>query len=322
MSFHHLPGVDGRIERRGFLGALAPLAAAAPLWTGRAEAHAAAHRAGVAHAHAPAAEPAWRRRGHIPIFDAHLHIPSDGGPHWQVHPVTAAVAPFVAYLEHCGVGRGVVNAVRSQVATSAAEMIAGNREVLRLRDRKPVLLVPACIVMPQYLDESLRELEDWRTKYGAVWVGELCNYVSGFHYDTPGFAAIMKKVAELRMVIQIHATNDEMAHLVRTYPEATMVFPHMGAGARFEQRVDLVAGHRKACLEIAASSHDLVGGIEYAVRKIGADRVLFGSDFSINDPSGIIAVLDDARISEADREKVFHRNVERLLKEAGYTLPA
>ena len=313
MSFFHLD----KLDRRSFLQSLPPLAAASTL----KPAHAGEHD----HVHPhpePASGPVWRRRGHIPIFDAHLHIPSGGDVHWQVHPVTATPEQFVAYLDQCGVGRGIANSVRSQVATSAAEMIAGNREVLRWRDRKPVPLVPACIIMPQYLDESLRELEDWRKKYGAVWVGELCNYVSGYRYDTPAFAEIMKKVMELRLIIQIHATNDEMSHLVRTYPDATMVFPHMGGGSRFAERVNLIASHRHSYMEIAASGHDTLGAIEYAVTKLGAGRVIFGSDFSINDPSGVIAVLDDALLSDAEKEKLFHGNVERLLKEAGYALPA
>ncbi|PYV18285.1 MAG: hypothetical protein DMG07_04250 [Acidobacteria bacterium] len=313
MSFFHAD----KIDRRAFLQTLPALAAAVPVRQGVAEQ--AAHGE---HRHASPSLPVWRRRGHIPVFDAHLHVPSGDDVHWQVHPVTPTVDQFVAYLEQCGVGRGIGNAVRSQVATSAAEMIAGNREMLRWRDRKPGHFVPACIVMPQYLDESLRELEDWRKKYGAVWLGELCNYVSGFHYDTPGFAEIMKKVAELGMVIQIHANNDEMAHLVHTYPDATMVFPHMGGGARFAQRVELIASHRRSCLEIAASGHDTLGAIEYAVQKLGADRVVFGSDFSINDPSGVVAVLDDALLPDRDKEKLFHANVERLLKLAGYTFPA
>ena len=50
--------------------------------------------------------------------------------------------------------------------------------------------------------------------------------------------------------------------------------------------------------------------------------MLFGSDFSINDPSGVVAVLDDALLPDRDKEKLFHANVERLLKLAGYTFPA
>src|SRR5262245_18964592 len=296
MSFFH-----ETMGRRTFLERLPAVAGAVGVSVAEAQ-----QPLPVEHRHESPGAPIWRRRGHIPIFDAHLHVPSGGDVHWQVHPVTPTVDQFVAYLEVCGVSRGIGNAVRSQVATSAAEMIAGNREMLRWRDRKPGHFVPAGIVMPQYLHESLRELEDWRTKYGAVWIGELCNYFSGFRYDTPAFGEIMKKVAELGMIIHIHATNDEMAHLVGAYPDTTMVFAHMGGGARFLQRVELIGGHRRSYLEIAAGGHDTVGAIEYAVQKLGADRVLFGSDFSINDPSGIVAVADDALLPDRDKEKLFH----------------
>lgn len=174
MSFHHLSGLD----RREFLQQLA--AATGGALAGTAHAHGHQHGPGEEHhEHASLSPtPVWRHRGHIPVFDAHLHIPGANGQHWQRHPVTPTLKAFVDYLEHCGVERGIINSVRSQVAPDSKEMIAGNREVLRWADRYPGKFAPACIVMPQYLDESLREIEDWKKKYGCVWIGELCNYVS------------------------------------------------------------------------------------------------------------------------------------------------
>ena len=46
------------------------------------------------------------RRG---IFDAHLHIPSDNGENFQWNLVTRNMTEFVAYLEKCGVRRGVIS---------------------------------------------------------------------------------------------------------------------------------------------------------------------------------------------------------------------
>jgi predicted TIM-barrel fold metal-dependent hydrolase len=317
MSFHHL---IGKMDRRSFLASLPSAISTAGMLVARPGTKEPPDEVPTHDHPFPANGPAWRRRGHIPVFDAHLHIPSEKGMHWQVHPVTPTPSTFVAYLEYCGVGRGVINSVRSQVAESAAEMIAGNREVLRYRDQHPNMLVPACIVMPQFLDESLRELEDWRKKYGCVWIGELCNYVSGFSYETPAFTEIMKQVKNLGMVIQIHTTDEEMAYLVSHFPDTKMVFPHMGTNAHIQKRVELLAPHPNCYFEIAGSGHDYLGGIEYAVQTLGADRVLFGSDLSINDPSGVIAVLDDAHLSDSDKEKVFHRNVEKILTGAGYDL--
>lgn len=265
--------------------------------------------------------PVWRHRGHVPVFDAHLHIPSaDGERHWQRHPVTPTVERFVHYLDHCGVERGIINSVRSQLAESPEEMVAGNREVLRWADRYPGRFAPACIIMPQYLEESLREIEDWRRKYGAVWIGELCNYVTGYRYDTAAFTEIMKLATELEMIVQIHARDEEMESLVRHFPRTTMVFPHMGVWEGLKRRVELIGGHPRSYLEISGTGHDTLGAVEYAVSRLGAERVLFGSDFSINDPSAVIAQLDDSRLTQEEKEKVFHRNLESLLRQAGYVL--
>jgi predicted TIM-barrel fold metal-dependent hydrolase len=53
------------------------------------------------------------------------------------------------------------------------------------------------------------------------------------------------------------------------------------------------------------------------VKEIGADRVLYGSDFTINEPSAVIARVKNAFLTAADREKILFRNVERLLANAG-----
>jgi predicted TIM-barrel fold metal-dependent hydrolase len=56
-----------------------------------------------------------------------------------------------------------------------------------------------------------------------------------------------------------------------------------------------------------------VGILELAVQKIGADRVLFGSDFTINDPGSVIARVQSAYLDDREREQILHLNVERLL---------
>jgi predicted TIM-barrel fold metal-dependent hydrolase len=54
--------------------------------------------------------------------------------------------------------------------------------------------------------------------------------------------------------------------------------------------------------------------LEYAVKTIGPDRVLFGSDFSINDPSTVIARIEHAFITEEQRQKILSGNLEALLR--------
>src|SRR5207245_9218443 len=76
-------------------------------------------------------------------------------------------------------GRTVVNSInnksrRCQEAKTAAEFIAGNREVARYVEKYKGRFLGAAVVNPLFIDESLREIEDCRKQLGFVWVGELC----------------------------------------------------------------------------------------------------------------------------------------------------
>jgi len=53
--------------------------------------------------------------------------------------------------------------------------------------------------------------------------------------------------------------------------------------------------------------------LEYAVKTIGADRVLFGSDFSINDPSTVIARIKNGFLTETQQKKILSGNLQALL---------
>lgn len=60
-----------------------------------------------------------------------------------------------------------------------------------------------------------------------------------------------------------------------------------------------------------------VGILEKEVKEIGADRALYGSDLTINEPAAVIARVRNAFLTEEDREKILFRNVERLPRKAG-----
>jgi predicted TIM-barrel fold metal-dependent hydrolase len=95
------------------------------------------------------------------------------------------------------------------------------------------------------------------------------------------------------------------------------VFPHFGDGQEYShifKRIDLVAKNRNCYLDTSGYGHDRMGMLEYAVETIGADRVLFGSDFSINDPSSVIARIQNSFLTEEQKRKVLSGNLQQLLR--------
>jgi len=251
------------------------------------------------------------RRG---IFDAHLHIPSDNGENFQWNLVTRNMAEFVAYLDKCGVRRGVISSSWSNKAQSPDDYRNGNREVAKYVGRYKGRFRGSCVITPFRIDDALREIEECHRQFGFVWLGEFCNYMTGYKYETPEWTEVMKLAAKLNLIVQIHTTTREMRYLAENFPENTIVFPHLGAAREdIFARIEIVANHKNTCIELSGSGIERVGILERAVKEIGADRVLYGSDFTINEPSAVIARVRNAFLTPEDREKILFRNVERLL---------
>ena len=251
------------------------------------------------------------------IFDAHLHIPSDNGEVFQWNLITKTMPEFVAYLDRCGVRRGVISSARSNVAQTPEDYRQGNREAARYAEKYRGRFQASCVITPFRIDEALREIEECHKQLGFRWLGEFCNYMTHYQYDTPEWAEVMKFAARLKMVIQIHTNVTEMRHLAANFPENTIVFPHFGASQKdVFDRIAIVAEHKNTCIDVSGSGIERVGILEKAVKEIGSDRVLYGSDFTINEPSAVIARVKNAFLTPADRENILFRNVERLLAPA------
>jgi len=254
-----------------------------------------------------------------PILDAHIHIPSDAGDIWQWHPVMKTMEDVVAYLDRVGIDRGIINSVHAIKSTKPEDFITGNREVLRYCDEYRGRFLPGIIINGNFPDESIRELEECNEDHGAVWIGELCNYATNprYAYDSEGMDRVIRRAIDLNMVLHMHSQTKELEIHVARYPDAQLVIPHFGRSVdEIFQRIDLIAGHPKACFEISASGFERMGIMEYAVKTIGEDRIIFGSDMTINDAASVIARVDHAFLTNQQKEKILHLNTERLLAEA------
>lgn len=250
------------------------------------------------------------------IFDCHLHSPADRGEAWQWYKVTESFDDFVKYLDKTGVGRGIINSQRSY-GQNPEEFIAGNREVANNVEKYKGRFLGACVVNPLYIDEALREIEYCHDQLGFVWVGELCNYMVPYNYSIKEFGMLVAHVTKLNMVLSLHTEHGEMEYISSEFPQATIAFAHFGDDHEYEdifKRIDMVAKNPNYYLDTSGYGHDRVGVLEYAVKTIGSDRVLFGSDFSINDPSTVIARIDHAFLTTEQKQKIFSGNLGALLR--------
>jgi hypothetical protein len=103
----------------------------------------------------------------------------------------------------------------------------------------------------------------------------------------------------------------DIACLAGRHPRTKILMAHLTAGG-IRGVLDI---QRHANVSVDTSGSPPVSGlVEYAVEKLGAERVVFGSDFPIRDFGCQLGRIEAARLGEEHRELVLWRNAARLLK--------
>ncbi len=255
------------------------------------------------------------------IFDCHVHLPSPGLKRtleWE--PCTTDIGAAMVYLRRCGVDGIVASSTRSLLAQTPEEVQAGNDELAQASRQNPDFVVPACQVNTNFPQQAIEELYRCKNKLGMIWVGELCGYIGGYSYDTPSFREAIRVATEMDMIIQIHDDSaEDMARLLAEFPKTTFVLAHLGdAPEEVEERISLAARFQNLYLDICGHGYQRMGVLELAVRQAGRERVLFGSDFTINDPAGVIARIQAADFDAETKNGLLGGNLSRLLNEHGW----
>lgn len=103
----------------------------------------------------------------------------------------------------------------------------------------------------------------------------------------------------------------DVAHLARRHPQVPIIMAHLaGIGIQGLQNVQETPN----VYVDTSGGQPLAGLVEYAVEKIGAKRILYGSDVTVRDFNTQIARVRGAKISQADKKLIFGKNAARLLK--------
>ena len=105
------------------------------------------------------------------------------------------------------------------------------------------------------------------------------------------------------------STPDDFVAVARRYPEAILIHAHLGGGGDWEYACKTLQAAPGVYVETAGSVTDS-GMIDFAVRCLGLQRLLFATDMSYE--TGIGKVLA-AELSEEQRRAIFWDNFQAVL---------
>lgn len=150
-----------------------------------------------------------------------------------------------------------------------------------------------------------------------------------FRPDEERMYPVYHKAAELGLMVVFHggwdpygkgdeilATPGSFANLAEKFPELTIVAAHMGGMKLFDEVEDCLAGKFGNVYFDTGVVADYISD-EQLYRIItahGADKVLFGSDAPWDEPSEEIVMIDRLLLTDDEKELIFFKNAEKLLK--------
>jgi predicted TIM-barrel fold metal-dependent hydrolase len=167
---------------------------------------------------------------------------------------------------------------------------------------------------------------------GLAGIGELAFYRSGIDEDAlDRLAPVMDICRDRGRPVLIH-TNEPVGHaypgktpntlaqiyrMVKRFPANSIVLAHWGGGLFFFNllKKEVKDRLRNVYFDTAASPFLYNPEIyRIAIQLAGAEKILFGSDYPLLAPVRYFKELDEANLTDAEREQICGLNAARLLK--------
>jgi hypothetical protein len=250
----------------------------------------------------------------VRIWDGHTHLASFRGK-----KPADRMARLIEYADRMRVERLVVfMGWPFEYDPAPDEFRRQNDQILEAIRDWPDRALGYAYVNPNHIDRSLEEMErcivDGPMVGIKLWVAKKCN--------DPALDPIVRVATKLRIPIYQHtwlkitgnlpgeSTASDLAELALRHPEATLLCGH--AGGDWEQGIRAVRPFRNIYLETAGGD-PTAGIVEMAVRELGAERVVYGSDAGGRSFASQLAKVEAAEVSDRDKELILGANLRRLL---------
>ena len=193
-----------------------------------------------------------------------------------------------------------------------------NDQVLRALRHRPDRTLGFVYLNPNHLAFSLQEYDrcvrDGPMVGVKLWVARRCN--------APEVDPIVERAVRMNVPILQHtwlkvsgngpgeSTPSDLAELATRHPRASFIDAHTGGDWELGIRALRPARNVSTCI---AGFDPTAGCVEMAVRELGAERVIYGSDAAGRSFASQLAKVMGAESPESARRLVLGANLQRLL---------
>ncbi len=207
-----------------------------------------------------------------------------------------------------------------------------NDYILESIARYPKRLIGFCTVQPKSY-HAIAEIERC-ARAGARGIGEMRPDIQSFDLtDEELMTPFIEALRERNLILLTHAsepvghdyrgkgaiTPDVLYPFTTRYPDMPLVCAHWGGGLPFYALMpEVKKAIHNVYFDTAASPFLYSPQIYRRVADlVGADKILFGSDYPLLSPTRLLKEIETADLSEAERKLILSENARRLLALGG-----
>jgi Predicted metal-dependent hydrolase of the TIM-barrel fold len=241
------------------------------------------------------------------LIDIHAHL-------WASH-YKEDKEELLKAIELYGISKVFVSALGTFIP-NGKEIDELNYEVFKFMKEQPEKIDGFCYVNPANKN-SLEVLRKGIEQYGMsgmkLWVATFC--------DDPRVNPLVEKCISYNIPILVHAfhkSNGQLdyesigrnvAVLAGRYPEAKILMAHLGGNCY--DGIKIIKEYKNVWVDISCSIY-MREAVDYAIKHLGAERVLFGTDmpgsFLVN-----YGQIEEADLSNEERELIYYKNALKIL---------
>jgi hypothetical protein len=249
----------------------------------------------------------------IPIYDCHGHL--------GVHP------DFPAYKsepEQMLAVMDLLNIEKLAITSTLAcynDCPHGNAEVDSVIRRYPDRFLGYITVNPNPPGQAIAELEKWAHFHSPP----LIKLHPGLHkYPVHGkhYAPIWDYANRTHAIILVHTWDSDpncgpllFPPIAKAHPGARILLGHSGVTWRgYMQAIEAAEAVRNLFLDLSGSqNHRLL--LEHCVQRLGAERILMGSDLPFLEASMTIGRVLTSAITDSEKEQILRTNFQGMIKQ-------
>jgi len=248
------------------------------------------------------------------VWDVHCHLTSAAGDTPEER-----MAYLIQYMDRLGIDRVMLSLGYPLLEDPSPQQLRKeNDQVLRAIQRWPDRTLGFVYLNPNHVAFSLQEFDrcvrDGPMVGVKLWVAKRCS--------APELDPIIERAASMQAVILQHtwlkvsgngpgeSTPYDLVELAKRHPQAAFIDAHTGGDWELGIRVIRSTKNVGTCM---AGFDPTSGSVEMAVRELGAERVVYGSDAAGRSFASQLGKVRGAEIPEPARRLVLGENLRRML---------